>query len=161
MKAKTLRTEKQIVGDAGEKEIAELAPCPNCGKRLRTFPKNYPLYDVQCECCFFRAQVKTRGSSPKSVVRGAGWDIINKVLKAGFLAPPLIVNFKWRDGKRKQSEILFFPFITKEYMGKYRLGKGHRQEGYEMFNYVSLKKLPHFQLVTEGKKRIWRSGGKK
>jgi hypothetical protein len=117
------RTQKQKVGDAGEKEIARHAPYPNCGKRLKVLPKNYPLYDVQCEGCFFRAQVKTKGSSPKPTVRGAGWEIINKVLKAGFLAPPLIVNFKWQKGKQTQSKILFFPFVTKGNMEDYALGK--------------------------------------
>ena len=91
----------------------------------------------------------------KSTVRGAGWDIIHKVLKAGNLAPPLIVNFK-KDGNRTKSEILFFPFITKNHMKKYALGKGHRQEGYKMFDYVELKKLPHFRLNTQ--KKLWEDG---
>ena len=158
MKNASKRTKKQQVGDAGEKEIAKHAPCPNCGKQLKTFPKNYPLYDVQCEGCFFRAQVKSSESSPKSTVRGAGWDIINKVLKAGFLAPPLIVNFKWNEGKQKMSEILFFPFLTKEYMDDYKLGKEHRQAGYRMFNYARLKRLPHFRLETSRKQRVWKAG---
>ena len=158
MKNASKRTKKQQVGDAGEKEIAKHAPCPNCGKQLKTFPKNYPLYDVQCEGCFFRAQVKTSESSPKSTVRGAGWDIISKVMKAGFLAPPLIVNFRWTHGSHQQSEILFFPFLTKKNMPHYELGVGHRQEGYKMFDYARLKRLPHFRLGKSGKKRVWEAG---
>ena len=151
-----MRTKKQQVGDAGEDEIAKDAPCPNCGHRLVKFSKkNYPLYDLQCESCFFRVQVKTSGSSPKNSVPGAGWDIISKVLKAGFLAPPLIVNFKGKKGKLAQSEILFFPFVTKEYMDQYELGKNHRQAGYKMFTYGRLKQLPHFRLGTRGKHRVW------
>jgi len=30
-------------GDAGELEIINLVPCPNCGKDLMVLPKNYPL----------------------------------------------------------------------------------------------------------------------
>lgn len=151
-----MRTNRQNVGDKGEAEVARCAPCPNCRKRLVKFSKkNYPLYDLQCESCFFRVQVKTSGSSPKSTVPGAGWDIINKVLKAGFLAPPLIVNFKGKKKKLDQSEILFFPFVTKQFMDDYTLGDKHPQKGYKMFNYARLNKLPHFRLVKHGKKRCW------
>src|SRR3989344_3765554 len=46
-------------GDAGEIEVVNLVPCPNCGKPLMSLPKNYPLYDIQCTGCLFRAQVIT------------------------------------------------------------------------------------------------------
>lgn len=146
-----MRTSQQRTGDRGEREIRRRAPCPNCGKALAHLPTNFPLYDLQCEGCSFRAQVKTCVSSPKDIVRGAGWDIIRKVLKAGFLAPPLIVNFRCASGSRRKSEILFFPFVTKKYMEHYRLGENHRQKNYRMFNYVNLKSLPHFQLTQHGK----------
>jgi hypothetical protein len=113
-------------------------------------PTNNPLYDVQCEACFFRAQVKT--SKTKSTVRGAGWDILHKVLKAGFLSPPLIVNFKPSSG---DPEILFFPFVPRSHMPSYRLSKHHRQPNYAMFDYRGLDVLPHFQLDKKGKKRVW------
>jgi hypothetical protein len=160
-KQQTTRTRKQQTGDSGEKEIARKAPCPNCGKKLVRLPKNFPLYDVACEGCSFRAQVKTTISSPKSTVRGAGWDIIHKVLKAGFLAPPLIVDFKCEDRQRTESVILFFPFVAKNHMEHYSLGKHHRQKGYKMFNYVELTKLPHFRLIPHGKKRLWETGSSK
>jgi len=35
-------------GDAGEKEIVRLVPCPNCKKKLMMLPANYPLVDIQC-----------------------------------------------------------------------------------------------------------------
>lgn len=80
-------TNKQS-GETGEQEIVDLIPCPNCGKKLMALPLNYPLYDVQCMGCSFRAQVKTNQSKPKSIVFGAGWQIMNKVLKSGlWLAP--------------------------------------------------------------------------
>lgn len=60
-------------GNVGEEEIVKLVPCPNCGKKLMKLPKNYPLVDVQCEGCTFRAQVKTVNSSPKKIIFGAGW----------------------------------------------------------------------------------------
>ena len=67
-------------GDKGEKEIVKLVKCPNCRKELMLLPTNYPLYDIQCTACQFRAQIKTNNWKPKSEVFGAGWDIMEKVL---------------------------------------------------------------------------------
>ena len=147
-----MRTQKQQVGDSGEKEIVKHAPCPNCGKKLMALPQNYPLYDVQCEGCSFRAQVKTSKSKSKSTVRGAGWDIIHKVLKAGFMSPPLIVNFR---SPGREQEILFFPFIPREHLKKYKLSKNHPQANYPMFDYRNLDRLPCFRLTKKGKPRSW------
>jgi DNA-directed RNA polymerase subunit RPC12/RpoP len=148
----TKRTQKQKVGDAGEKEIAKHAPCPNCGKKLMVLPQNYPLYDVQCEGCSFRAQVKTSKSASKATVRGAGWDIIHKVLKAGFMSPPLIVNFK---PPGREQEIFFFPFVPRSHLTKYHLSENHRQKNYAMFDYRGLDELPHFRLAKQGKNNLW------
>jgi transcription elongation factor Elf1 len=82
-------------GEVGEKDLIKKVPCPNCGKALMGLPKNYPMYDVQCTGCTFRAQVKTNNSKPKSEIFGAGWDIIEKVMKAGFVVPALFANFVW------------------------------------------------------------------
>ena len=90
-------SKSQESGDAGELDIIQKVSCPNCGKRLMGLPKNYPLYDVQCVGCSFRAQVKTNNSKPRNQIFGAGWDIMGKVLKSGFITPPLIANFIWKD----------------------------------------------------------------
>ena len=65
------------------------------------------MYDVQCTGCTFRAQVKTNNCKPKSEIFGAGWDIIEKVMKAGFVIPPLLANFKWRDKTGKHQLLSF------------------------------------------------------
>ena len=88
-------------GDRGEIEVVNLIPCPNCKKKLMILPKNYPLFDVQCVGCNFRAQVKTNQSKPKKEIFGAGWDIMEKVLKSGFIIPSLITNFKWYEKGKK------------------------------------------------------------
>jgi len=84
-------------GDKGEQEVVDLVQCPNCGKDLMLLPPNYPLYDVQCTGCSFRAQVKTNRTKPKPIIFGAGWQIMEKVLKSGFMVPPLIANFRWQE----------------------------------------------------------------
>ena len=101
----------KIFGDDGEKEVVNLVPCPNCGKSLMTLPQGYPLNDVQCMGCNFRAQIKTNRSKPKSEIFGAGWDIMDKTLKSGYLMPPLIANFKWTEKEVEKQKIIFYPFI--------------------------------------------------
>jgi hypothetical protein len=58
-------------------------------------PLNYLLYDVQCIAYSFRAQVKTNKTKPRPTILSAGWEIMDRVLKFGFITPPLIINFKW------------------------------------------------------------------
>lgn len=85
-------------GIEGEQEIVRTIACPNCKKLLMLLPRNYPLFDVQCSGCSFRAQVKTISSKPQKMFFGAGWEIMEKVLKSGYMIPPLFVNFKWEEG---------------------------------------------------------------
>lgn len=131
-------------GDLGEKEVVRQVPCPNCGKSLMTLPLNYPLYDVQCTGCSFRAQVKTSLNKPRPVVFGAGWQIMNKVLKAGYMTPPLFLNFKWSEKGESKQEIRFYPFVPKKNLSNYRLSATARRANYEMFTYVGMDKLPYF-----------------
>lgn len=136
----------KIRGTEGEKEVIQLVLCPNCNKDLMLLPENYPLYDVQCTACSFRAQIKSVGSKPKNVILGAGWEIMDKVLKSGFITPPLIVNFKWKEKSKQKQEIRFYPFIPKKNLIKYQLSKTARRANYKMFHYSGLAKLPYFCL---------------
>lgn len=136
-------------GTYGEQEVVELIQCPNCGKKLMLLPPNYPLYDVQCTACSFRAQIKTNNSKPKNEVFGAGWQIMSKVLKAGFMPPPLIVNFKWKEKEQEHQQILFFPFVPKSHLLHYKLSADARRANYEMFRYSRLLTLPHFILFQK------------
>lgn len=136
-------------GDVGEMDVVEKVPCPNCGKKLMLLPKNYPLYDVQCTGCLFRAQVKTNGSKPKPVIFGAGWDIIEKVMKSGYMVPPLITNFKWKDKKGDHQEIRFYPFVPKMNLKMHKLSPTARRANYKMFNYVGIDKIPFFTLFKK------------
>jgi len=139
----------QASGKQGEEEVVQLIPCPNCNKDLMLLPPGYPLFDVQCTGCSFRAQVKTNASKPKKEIFGAGWQIMDKVLKSGFLTPPLITNFKWVEKGEPRQEIRFYPFITKKNLKKYRLSEHARRANYWMFRYVGLDKLPFFTLYKK------------
>ena len=135
-------------GDEGEREVVELVPCPNCGKELMLLPPSFPMCDVQCSACNFRAQIKTNRSKPKSEIFGAGWDITEKVLKSGYLMPPLIANFKWSDKTGDHQEIRFYPFIPKKNLKKRQLSETARRANYKMFNYIGLDTLPYSTLLV-------------
>ena len=136
-------------GDAGELEVMELVPCPNCGKKLMLLPPSFPLYDVQCTGCSFRAQIKTNNHAPSGTIFGAGWQIMDKVLKSGFITPPLIVNFKWKNKTGTLQEIRFYPFVPKKNLLKYKLSEKARRANYWMFNYIGLDKLPYFTVYPK------------
>lgn len=132
----------KLAGNFGEKEVCELVKCPNCQSRLITLPPNYPLFDVQCSACEFRVQVKTSLSRPRKEILGAGWDVMDKVTKAGYLIPPLIVNFKWTDGGREKQEIRFYSFVPKTSLKRRILSPTAQRANYAMFNYTGLDQLP-------------------
>ncbi len=134
----------KIVGDAGEIDVVNNVPCPNCKKALMMLPPNYPLYDLQCTGCSFRVQVKTNKTKPKKEIFGAGWQIMDKVLKSGFLVPPLFANFIWEEDGVEKQEIRFYPFIAKKNLKKRKLSSTAKRANYEMFNYIGLDKLPFF-----------------
>ena len=133
-------------GEQGEKEVIALIKCPNCAKKLFQLPKNYPLYDVQCSGCFFRAQVKMNQCAPKSEIFGAGWDIMAKVLKSGHAIPPLLAYFKWVSNGKQKRAIYFYPFIPKLHLKKRVLSAQARRANYKMFNYVRMDEVPKFVL---------------
>lgn len=139
----------QRSGDIGEKDVVKKIPCPNCGKKLMSLPKNYPLYDVQCTGCLFRAQVKTNNYKPKAVILGAGWDIISKVMKSGYMVPPLITNFQWVDKNGEHQEIRFYPFVPKVNLKMYKLSPGARRANYRMFTYIGIDQIPFFRLYSK------------
>ena len=137
-------------GDIGEQEVVDLIACPNCQKKLMLLPPNYPLFDIQCTGCNFRVQVKTINSKPKKEIFGAGWQIMDKVLKSGYLTPPLITNFKWKEKGISRQEIRFYPFLAKGNLKKYKLSETARRANYEMFRYTNLDKIPYFTLYKRG-----------
>ena len=134
----------KTTGTEGENNVCRLVPCPNCHKPLMTLPPNYPLFDLQCTGCSFRAQVKTVSGKPKNVLFGAGWDIMEKVLKSGYMIPPVFINFQWIDKLGKHQEIRFYPFVPKVNIRKYQLSPRAHRANYKMFHYTGMADLPYF-----------------
>jgi len=148
-------------GKAGELAVVRVVPCPNCQSKLMLLPPGFPLFDVQCTRCMFRAQVKTvrRVAPPKDQIFGAGWDVLEKTLKTGQLIPPLILNFEWTDSKTGEvrHEVYFYPFLTKDNVRKRERSEGGQRPGYKEFNYVGLLNVPQMRLFPPSPKRRARS----
>jgi hypothetical protein len=140
---------RSVAGDLGEREVIKRVSCPNCGRSLVKLPPNYPMYDVQCSGCSFRAQVKTCNARPKDEIFGAGWEVMDKVLKAGFMAPPLLVNFRWVEKRSRRQQVIFYPFVPRSHIRKRVLSDRARRAGYQVFNYVALSSLPHMVLFEK------------
>jgi len=136
-------------GDVGELEVITLIACPNCGKSLMLLPPSFPMSDVQCIGCNFRAQIKTSNAKPKSVVYGSTWNITEKVLKAGYIMPPLFVNFKWTEKAEQHQQIRFYPFIPKHNLRQRTLPETAKRAGLKMFDYIGLDTLPHFIMYSK------------
>lgn len=142
-----MRTNKKK-GNDGEQDVVQKVQCPNCTKALMLLPPNYPLYDIQCTSCSFRGQIKTIHSKPKAVFFGAGWDIMDKVLKSGFMVPPLFANFVWKEKSTNRQEIRFYPFVPKKHLQMYQLSEVARRANYKMFKYIHMNDLPYFVLYS-------------
>ncbi|NDV13198.1 DpnI domain-containing protein [Crenobacter caeni] len=140
-------TSNTEAGHYGEREVIDIIKCPHCKNKLMQLPKNYPVYDVQCSACMFRAQVKTNNCEPKNEILGSGWSVLEKTLKAGYLPPPLIVNFKWNACGEQRQKVLFFPFVPKSHFKPRPLKQNGKQTREIRFNYINLLSIPHFVLL--------------
>lgn len=117
-----------------------------------SLPVGFPLFDVQCTRCMFRAQVKTaRCAPPKDQIFGAGWDVLEKTRKTGQLIPPLLVNYQWQDASTGQArhEIYFFPFLTSCNIRRRQRSLDGQRPGYKEFNYVGLLTAPQMRLFPK------------
>jgi hypothetical protein len=72
---------------------------------------------------------------------------MNKVLKSGYMIPPLFLNFKWTEGGKKRQVVRFYPFVPKKNLSNYRLSETARRANYEMFTYNQMDKLPFFTVL--------------
>ena len=133
-------------GDWGEQFVVSNVECPNCGKSLSLLPAGYPLFDVQCTACLFRAQVKTANARPAARIRGAGWGVMSAALKSGAAVPPMLAVYRWLDDGARRVEVRFYPFIPRGHLKSRPLSKDphHPRANYWMFEYFGMQRLPHY-----------------
>lgn len=122
----------------------EFVSCPSCGKPLRQLPPGYPLFDVHCVACLFRAQVKRVQEGPRSRLRGASWSVVSLYLRTGQLLPSMLVCFDWPSGKARPGTVYFFPFVPARNVKRRLLTRQHKTDpGRAMAEYVGMLELPH------------------
>jgi hypothetical protein len=132
------------LGDEAERFVAASVHCPSCAGRLRQLPAGYPLFDVQCASCLFRAQTKRVKERPRSRLRGGSWSVVNLYLRTGQLLPPMFVCFDWPDTRRKPGFVYFFPFVPATNVKRRVLSQRHKTDaGRAMAEYVDMLALPH------------------
>ncbi len=141
-------------GTTGERWVKRNVRCPHCHSKLMLLPQGFPLVDVQCTRCLFRAQVKTNRCKPKDQIFGAGWEILDRSLRAGQLIPPLLVYFEWSaKNSGNCRRVIFYPFLTEDNIQRHKRPRSGRRPGYKQFNYIGLlqKTTPKVILYTSGR----------
>lgn len=137
------------LGDEAESFVAERVPCPSCGSPLRQLPPGYPLFDLQCSACLFRAQVKRVQEKPRSRLRGGSWNVVNTYLRTGQLLPPMFVCFGWPRSRSEPESVYFFPLVPARNVAKRVLSERHKTDaGRAMAEYRDMLSLPHQIIVS-------------
>jgi len=92
-----MKTEKQKLGEFGERAVARKCHCPKCkkSKTLKLLPPNFKCADIVCDFCGYLGQVKTNTTKdidrlPKKVL-GAAWGPQQQRMAAGIYFPLFLV----------------------------------------------------------------------
>lgn len=125
-------------GQTGERDVVRLVRCPNCDSKLMRLPPQFPIYDIQCTRCLFRAQVKSVAGKPRDELFGGGYAIRERYKRTGGLPAPLIANFHWKERGVMRREVYFFPFLTDANIRRRRRSAESAHPGYREFNYFGL-----------------------
>jgi hypothetical protein len=92
-----MKTEKQKLGDWGEKLICKKFYCFKCKKKnsLKQLPTNFKCADLICDFCGYVAQVKTKNTKDISripnKILGAAWGPQKDRMDSGIFIPLFIV----------------------------------------------------------------------
>jgi hypothetical protein len=136
------------LGRQAEDFVVEHLSCPSCASLLRPLPPGYPLYDVECVRCVFRAQVKRVRAQPRDRIRGGSWTILSHHLKTGHLLPPMFVCFGWPASEDRPSTVWFFPLVPAVNVRPRKLSENHKTAaGRLMTEYERMRELPHMVLL--------------
>jgi hypothetical protein len=90
-------TEKQNLGEMGEKLVASACACPRCKrvKTLKRLPNNFRCADLICDFCGYLAQVKSTRvddvDRKPDLILGAAWAPQKERMDSGIYFPLFIV----------------------------------------------------------------------
>jgi len=139
-----MTTDKQKLGDWGEKLVAKKCSCPKCKKErtLKTLPTNFKCVDIVCDFCGYLAQVKTKTvkniDSLPSSIPGAAWGPQKERMDAGIYFPLYIVL-----KADKKNAIYYLPVDYQDeeiFVKRNPLSQNAKRAGWQGFNY-DLSKL--------------------
>ncbi len=92
-----MATDKQKLGEFGEKVVAKQCSCPKCKKdrTLKLLLPNFKCADVVCDFCGYLGQVKAKNvkdiNSVPSQILGAAWGPQKDRMEAGIYFPLFLV----------------------------------------------------------------------
>ena len=132
-----MATDKQKLGDWGEKLVSQKCACPKCKreKTTRLLPPNFRCADLICDFCGYLAQVKTSNvknvDELPSTILGAAWGPQKERMESGIYFPLFVVL---TTADKKQSAIYFLPadLQTKEmFVARKPLSATARRAGWQ------------------------------
>lgn len=96
-----MATEKQTLGEKGERLVTTLCQCPRCKrtKTLRRLRANFKCADIICDFCGYLAQVKTMSRYTEKLpdtILGAAWSVQKERIGAGLFMPLFLVQVEGR-----------------------------------------------------------------
>lgn len=101
-----MATDRQDLGDRGEKAVCKHATCPRCNRlrQFRQLPPNFECADIICKFCGFLGQVKaTRLADDSDAlpnrIMSAAWGPQHQRILAGVYNGLYLVGFR-KDGRR-------------------------------------------------------------
>ena len=136
----TMATQKQVIGNFGERLVAKELSCPRCksAKTLKCLPPNFKCADLICDFCGYLAQVKTLtvtalDSLPDTIL-GADWEPQKARMDAGIYFPLFLVL------KSEQGTAIFYlPADLQQpalFVPRNPLSSTARKAGWRGFRYV-------------------------
>jgi type II restriction enzyme len=134
-----LPTEKQALGEKGERLVAKLCHCPRCKRAatLRRLRTNFKCADIICDFCGYLAQVKTMSQYTEilpDTVLGAAWSVQKERIDAGVYIPLFLVQVEER---RKRIAYLAADLQDKSMFSKRKpLSTEAKRAGWQGFLYT-------------------------
>lgn len=140
-----MATQKQALGDFGEKLVAKSISCPGCkrGERtMRQLPPNFKCADLVCDFCGYLSQVKSKSVSDvsrlPSQILGAAWAPQQQRMESGIYFSLYIVLVN----SAGESAIYFLPRelqTTEMFEPRTPLSSDAKRAGWQGF-YINLNK---------------------
>ena len=143
------QTDKQKLGEFGERLVAQRCICPKCKKEktLKLLPANFKCADLICDFCGYLGQVKTKNVSDTSKIPnrilGAAWEPQKSRMDAGiyFSLFLVLVNSK----NQKDHAIYYLASDLQQpdtFVARKKLSETAKRAGWQRY-YYDLEKIKH------------------